>query len=319
MDNREKPNLLYIAIGALIPTIISLAISVAIQWFTMESAIVNISPSTEVDGQYLTVISIQNLKEETLSNLSLYFDADSDVLEIKSNDEFEHQKQYVELERISPKANYSVMVWTAQPVLKGKIIAESDYKIRLDYSNNNSPFLLQILWFIIPFGCITFFATGIQIWINWKQQIKESKKIDKRCNELQKELEQVNADRQSLQEEINTAQETLENATKEDKKQREILKKETQELRSYFLVRNSQLRKELSFWRDTVRKLLYNSKDEFQSADRVVETVTSTLKTYTTREHSTDNMDALLYLAQLMADSRELHNRDNSPNQNNDV
>lgn len=148
MSNREKPNLLHIAITSFITTIISLAVSVGIQWLSLESVVVTISPSSELDGKYLTVISVQNLEESTLSNLSLYFDTDFDVLEIKSSDEFEHQKQYVELEQISPKAKYSVIVWTEQPISKGQIIAESDYKTRLDYSNDSSPFLLQILWFI---------------------------------------------------------------------------------------------------------------------------------------------------------------------------
>ena len=112
MSNREKPNLLHIVINALITTIISLAISIGIQWLSLESAVITISSSSELDGKYLTVISVQNLEEATLSNLSLYFDTDFDVLEIKSSDEFEHQKQYVELETISPKAKYSVIVWT---------------------------------------------------------------------------------------------------------------------------------------------------------------------------------------------------------------
>ena len=54
MSNREKPKLVHIVIEAAIPVIIGLMFSVAVQWFTMESAIVNISASAELDGQYLT-------------------------------------------------------------------------------------------------------------------------------------------------------------------------------------------------------------------------------------------------------------------------
>ena len=111
MSNREKHNFLHIAINAFITSIITFTVAVGAQWLSLESVVVTISPSSERDGKYLTVISVQNLEESTLSNLSLYFDTDFDVLEIKSSDEFEHQKQYVELEQISPKANYSVIVW----------------------------------------------------------------------------------------------------------------------------------------------------------------------------------------------------------------
>lgn len=75
----------------------------------------------------------------------------------------------------------------------------------------------------------------------------------------------------------------------------------------------------MSFWRDTVRKMLYNSQNEFQTADKVIETVTSTLKTYTTRKRSDENMDELLYLAQLIADSRELRNKHDAADSKNDT
>ena len=319
MSNREKPNLLHIAITSFITTIISLAVSVGIQWLSLESVVVTISPSSELDGKYLTVISVQNLEESTLSNLSLYFDTDFDVLEIKSSDEFEHQKQYVELEQISPKAKYSVIVWTEQPISKGQIIAESDYKTRLDYSNDSSPFLLQILWFIVPFAFITFLATSVQIWVDWKHRIKESQKILERCNELQQETERIDAERQSQKAELESLKKVADKSSQEYDKQMRELKRDSKEMRLYLLTRISQLHKELSFWRDTVRKMLYNSQNEFQTADKVIDTVTSTLKTYTTRGRSDDNMDEILYLAQLIADSRELHSKHDSTNSQNDT
>lgn len=319
MSNREKPNLLHIAITAFITTIISLAVSVGIQWLSLESVVVTISPSSELDGKYLTVISVQNLEEVTLSNLSLYFDTDFDVLEIKSSDEFEHQKQYVELESISPKAKYSVIVWTEQPISKGQIIAESDYKTRLDYSNDSSPFLLQILWFVIPFALITFLATSAQIWVDWKHRVKESQKILERCDELQRETERIDTERQSQKAELESLKKVADKSSQEYDKQMRELKRDSKEMRLYLLTRISQLHKELSFWRDTVRKMLYNSQNEFQTADKVIDTVTSTLKTYTTRGHSDDNMDEMLYLAQLIADSRELHSKHDSTDSQNDT
>ena len=309
MSNREKPNLFYIVITAFITTVITLAVPIGVQWLSLESVAITISPSSELDGKYLTIISIQNLEKETLSNLSLYFDTNFDVLEIKSSDEFKHQQQYVQLERMSPKAKYSVMVWTEQPVLKGQIIVESDYKTRLDYSNDSSPFLIQMLWFIIPFGLIVFVATGVQIWFNWKHRIEENQKILERCSELQRKIECIDAKRQAQKDELVSTKNQFEKAVKESEAERKNIKRDTQEMRAYLLTVISQLRKELSFWRTTVRKLLYDSQNEFQTADKVIETVTSTLKTYLTREHSDENMDELLYLAQLIANSKELHSK----------
>lgn len=308
----NKGNILHIVITAFITTVVSLVISVGVQWLALESVVITISPSSELDGKYLTVISVRNLEESTLSNLSLYFDTDSDILGIKSSDKFEHQKQYVGLEHISPKAKYSVIVWTEQPISKGQVIAESDYKTRLDYSNDSSPFLLQMLRFIIPFAIITFLATCFQIWVDWRHRNKESQKIQERCNELQQKVECIDTERQSQQAELESLKKAANKYSQEYDKQMYKLKRDSKEMRLYFLARISQLHKELSFWRDTVRKMLYNSQNEFQTADKVIETVTSTLKTYTTRECSEENMDELMYLAQLIVDSRELHSKHDS-------
>lgn len=318
-DKKEKPNWGYITIKAFISAIISVAVAVGLQWLSLESVVITVSPSLKLDEKYLTVISIQNLEEATLSNLSLYFDIDCDVLEIKSGDAFERLQQYVELKSIPPKAKYSVIVWTEQPILKGQIIAESDYKTRLDYSNNSSPFLVRMLWFIIPFALVTFFATWIQIWAEWKHRTKESQKILERCNELLREIKRTDANRQALNADLESLKKESDKSAQEYAQQLNKLKRDLKETRIYLFTHISQLHKELSFWRDTVRKMLYDSQNEFQIADKVIETVTSTLKTYTTRQCSKENMDELLYVAQLISDSRELHSKYGSTNSKNDT
>lgn len=301
MSNKGKPNLLHAVISALVTTIISSAVSIVLQWLSLESVVITVSPSSELEGKYLTIVSVQNLQKETLSELSLYFDTNFDILEITSEDQFEQHEQYIELESIAPKAKYSVVVWTEYPILNNQIISESNYKTRLEYSNDSSPVLLQMLWFIIPFGLITFVGTGLQIWIDWKHRIKESQKILKECDKLKKENEKGRAELQAQKDDLTQAKAEYQNINRKIK-----------EMQSYSITYISQLRKELSFWRDTVRKLLYNRENEFQTADKVINTVTSTLKTYTTRKHSDEDMDQLLYLAQLIADSRELHGKHHS-------
>lgn len=312
MRNKGKLNLLNVIISAFLTTIITLAVPIGFRWISMECAVITISPSVECNENFLTVINVQNLEEKTQSNLSLFFDNDVEVLEIQSSHEFDQHQQYLMIEKLLPKAQYGVMVWSAQPILKGQVIAESGFKTRIDYPNDRSPFLVQMLWFVIPFGILTFFATGIRIWIDWRHRIIESKKLQERLDALQKEKEQIDEEHRSQKAELESIKEALNQASKESEEQREYNKKEIRELRSYMIAIISQLRKELSFWRDTVRKLLYNSQNEFQTADKIIETVTLTLKTYATRKRSDENMDELLYLAQLIADSRELHSKHNS-------
>ena len=301
MSNREKPNLAHIVIEAAIPVIVGMLFTVAVQWITMESAIVNVSASAELDGQYLTVVNVQNLKEETLPGLSLYIDSEIDILDMRSSDGFNLHQHYIESDNISPKSNYTLIIWTEQPILKGQIIAESDYKISMHSSESNTPFIVQILLAIGVAGFVMVIGSSFTLWFS-KRQIMQ---VQNHIREVEEKSKKVSAEAEKLSDKIDV--------------QKEQSKKSINELRLYYFARISDLQKELSFWRDTVRKMLYNSQNEFQTADKVIDTVTSTLKTYTTRGHSDDNMDEMLYLAQLIADSRELHSKHDSTDSQNDT
>lgn len=301
MSNKEKPNLMHIVIEAAIPVIIGLLFTVAVQWLTMESAIVNVSSSAELDGQYLTVVSIQNLKKETLPGLSLYIDSEIDILDMRSSDGFNLHEHYIESGSVSPKSNYTLTIWTEQPILKGQIIAESDYKISVNSSESKTPFTVQILWAMGAAGIIMIIGSSFTLWFSKRQIMR----VQNRIREDEEKWEKGSAELEKLSDKM--------------KDQKEQSKKAINELRFYYFARISDLQKELSFWRDTVRKILYNSQNEFQTADKVIEAVTSTLKTYTTRKSGDENMDELLYLAQLIADSRELHSKHDSTNSPNDI
>lgn len=294
MSNREKPNLARIVIEAAIPVIVGLLFTVVVQWFTMESAIVNVSSSAELDGQYLTVVSVQNLKKETLSGLSLYIDSEIDILDMRSSDGFDLHQHYIEPDSIPPKSNYTLTIWTEQPILKGQIIAESDYKISINSAESSTPFIIQILWAIGVSGVVMIIGSSFTLWLS-----------NRRIMQVQNHIREVDE----------KSKESIAEAAKLSK-QLDVQKKERKqalnEIRLYYWARISDLQKELSFWRDTVRKMLYNSQNEFQTADEVIETVTSTLETYTTRKRTDAHVDELLYLAQLIADSRELHSKHNS-------
>ena len=300
-SEKDKPNLINIVVEAAIPVIIGLLFSVMVQWITMESVIVNVSSSAELDGQYLTVVSVQNLKKETLPGLSLYIDSEIGILDMRSSDGFNLYQHYLESDSISPKSNYTLTIWTEQPILKGQIIAESDYKISMNSAEGSTPFFVKILWAIGVAGIVMIVGSSFTLWFS-KRRIMQ---VQNNIREVEEKSKKASAEAEKLSDKIDV--------------QKEQSNKAINELRLYYFARISDLQKELSFWRDTVRKMLYNSQNKFQTADKVIETVTSTLKTYTTRKRDDENMDELLYLAQLIADSRELHSKHNSTDSQNDT
>jgi TolB-like protein len=70
------------------------------------------------------------------------------------------------------------------------------------------------------------------------------------------------------------------------------------------LARLSDAAKELTFWRDTIRRLLFSKADGFAVPDKLIEEITSELKTHSTRESEPD-FDAIKTYAGLLQRHRE--------------
>lgn len=189
-DKKEKPSLLRTVIEATIPLAVGYLLAVVVQFFTMESVIVNVSSSVELNEQYLTIVSVQNLKAKTLSKLSIYIDSEADVLNIKSDNEYKWEDQYIKFDSIAPKSENDIVIWTEQPIEKKQIVAESDYKTRVSYSQGRTPFIIQILGVLLTAGGVIIFGTSCSLWISKKQLIKVQNDID----EFQKKFEKLSKD-----------------------------------------------------------------------------------------------------------------------------
>ena len=70
--------------------------------------------------------------------------------------------------------------------------------------------------------------------------------------------------------------------------------------RIYYLIRIKDLRCELDFWRDTLRKLLYSSKKDKLTTDKIINEITKSLKTFSVNEKNQENIDEIIYLAKVL-------------------
>ena len=73
--------------------------------------------------------------------------------------------------------------------------------------------------------------------------------------------------------------------------------------KTLMLARLADYSKELEFWRDTVRKVLYTALGDNKAADKLIESVSSNLKTYQTRSRTDIDFSTVEALARLLADS----------------
>jgi hypothetical protein len=66
------------------------------------------------------------------------------------------------------------------------------------------------------------------------------------------------------------------------------------------LARLSDYSKELSFWQDTVRKILYQQTGSGQSAEKLIEEIRNSLGTYTTKKGVEDDLNTVKVLADML-------------------
>jgi hypothetical protein len=72
-------------------------------------------------------------------------------------------------------------------------------------------------------------------------------------------------------------------------------------IRVYLSARISEYQKELDFWRDTIRKVIYEETKNKNDAEKLIDQVSLALKTYSLRENSTLDLDFMLKVSDMLA------------------
>lgn len=87
---------------------------------------------------------------------------------------------------------------------------------------------------------------------------------------------------------LNKISELKEDVKKQDQKVHSI-KNDVRKFEIMLIAKASDYAKELDFWKNTIRKMLYNEKDKFDIAEKLFKEVTNSLKTYGTLNHKDEH------------------------------
>lgn len=149
----------------------------------------------------------------------------------------------------------------------------------LKYQNSKEAEFFEAVRIIL----ITTGIYSISVIFNYVLHRKMVNKVKIKCEDLEIRLDQLKAD-----------------VEKDEKEIKDIYKRHRKR-DIFYRTRISHLRKEIDFWRDTIRKLLHNSKYEEQNPEKIIEIVTNNLKTYTTSGCSDKTIDEILYISDLIS------------------
>lgn len=281
---KDKKNIIFEAIvTALFSVLVSTLIFTVTEIFTSEKIGVFISDSNKVNDEYITIINIKNYQDSNnIEKLELY--VEGTVIEVFSELQFKNYGNKVIIENIYPNYNSSIILFTNEKIDNSKLNIYCSSKSNIEWINENRNIIDNIKDNVIIYF-ITVFIMTLASNLYMKNMYNKSEKLK------DEEIKLINKEMRFNDERIIKNEEKIikiENQAKE-------YEKEKRTMRRYLISIINDYSKELSFWKDTIRKAFCKNKKDLKNMDDFFEFVTMNLKTYKTlKKCDYSNIDFIL-------------------------
>jgi len=304
-----------IVFNGLISAFATLVISLILASFTLSNGRILITSSFYEEGMFVTVVNINNLhNRHILNDVEIFIDPSVVVENIifDGNLTVYGQDSRLSITALPPNTSGAMIIFSDVSLHRGNIRVSATSNVNVDFTAHTSWFPLS--FFILPaiYFAITFLTLMI---IDFLQE----KRLAKYALERKKQIEEVEAEQERVVGKLNECREEHENAMRKFKEEKEILDKKAdasmavsketknslREMKIYYLSRMKDYQKELTFWKDTVRKTLYQSGSANKEIDILFEQITDSLKTYGTKSTADNNIEEINYLANRLKYDKE--------------
>ncbi|KOR80609.1 hypothetical protein AM232_20715 [Bacillus sp. FJAT-21352] len=323
MPQRIWEGILTFVITGVLAFITNLGITYLVQ---KDISIITIGDSTKLEEkQFLHPVNISAF--EDIENLRVRVPGIITEKEIKSNIpiNIEIVKNNInstsdsvfEITKIPADSNVELILITDQSLNDKEIVVNGNgNKVDVEYTSElknpitgqiisiaASAFLNAFLYTII-LGIITYFAN--------KGRDKKIAEVTNKLNEIKEDGENSKV---SLKEHLAHHKERsdqFEQSSNEALEKLELLSADLEKIQTNSMKKQILLqaklndyRKELNFWRNTIRKIIYQSPNGEKKAEKLMEIVSSSLKTYQTNEKQNHDFESLKVLSKIIKDIDE--------------
>lgn len=262
-----------IILDTLIKTILTISITAILlfigEYAVMPNGKLYIDKKVLINKKIFTIIELKNTSKKTLHNLKINIPNNIEInnittskpISIKINNKILNSGRYKQLilNDIQSYQINRIYIETKKENVEIKIVNFNELNLelkKLDYIENP---LIDIVFKIIIVSIGYFIALFI---INYSSMKKLNNAIET-SNKLSAKMDGL---------------------IKEKDKQIKKIDKRMAKIRIFLLARLNDHSKELSFWRDTIRKILYKSNEKNIQEDDIIDIVTKSLKTFKTKD-----------------------------------
>ncbi|MBT2668651.1 hypothetical protein J7J00_24790 [Bacillus sp. ISL-4] len=322
MSSRVFESLIMLVVAGIFTSISGFAVS----YFTDYKSVVTIGESTQVaKDQFILPVNLSAFDD--LNNLRLSIPGSLTEKQIKSNKPINIKVvtsnlgttngTVFEIKKLPLDSNTELVLLTNKQLNDKEIIVYGNgNKVNVKYANEmENPIKAQVKTIITNAVMYAILLGGIYYLAN-RRQDKKIKAFEEERDEKIKEVRENHEDIQKL---MDFREETLNKAMEDNKismeklgakfgeseKTLEKLKIDSKKSQILLLAKLNDYRKELNFWRDTIRKIIYQLPNGDSKAEQLIKIVSKSLKTYQTHEKQEHDFEALKVLSKMIRDMEQ--------------
>jgi hypothetical protein len=281
----------------LITFLVTLSLNTILNYIVRDHGTVKTGTAIRVNAQDYAVLTVENFETKPANDLLFAIPASVVITEIISSHPIDieelsatagvEQIKYLNLSGVEPGGIVDILVpieSQSQVSLIRLINQEQVGFSTMQKEDVKQPFLRALVE-SLRIAIISSLIYGVVVF--WVYSLLENSQ--NRAKEQTKELK----------EEIETKQEQNEELLRKYSDSADDLVNSTRRIRLLLFAKISDYEKELSFWRDTIRKMLYERKADKMTVDSLFDQVTKSLQTYSVQERGVD-FDAVETLALML-------------------
>ncbi|MCG3418951.1 hypothetical protein [Oceanobacillus jordanicus] len=298
-------------ITALMTTLVTLAVGGLFSEIFADNSKVIIGESTKVsDKDYYTPVTINTFNNE-INGLEIGLPNSVGGNQIKTSepvnitktvfDLSNNDSSIYKLDNIPQDTNLQIALFSDSVIENEDIsIHKNGNRIEVETLSEIQSPQMEMFSYIIASSIL--YGIYILVLTMWRE--KKRKEMFARIEEAAKR------DMESIQEQKSYLERNMEYTNNQLKDTKEDLEKIDNFHKKQRLLTNAQLNdysKELSFWRDTIRKVIYssNSNSKEINANELINIVSKNLETYQTMENKTHDFEAIKALARILTEEKK--------------
>lgn len=286
-----------LAFATLVVTFIG---NIFLNYFFNDDSLVRIGSASKIEeNHYIIPINIVTYKQglnnvsiglkEDISESQINSDKPINIELVKSNVGKENGTM-IKIKEIPNNIKVQLIVSVKNPISDKDIEVHGNNIVIEKLSEIENP-VTSLMKNLVISSVVYALIMGVMNYRSSKRREEQISIVNSTTEHLRKEIE----NRVKEKEEINL---TIKNYEKE------LQKKKNDSLRKQILLhaRLNDYSKELSFWRNTIRKVLYQLPSGEERANQLINVVTSSLKTYQTREKDEIDFETIKVLSKMIKD-----------------